>query len=607
MSRRGALALVGGMAATVTALTVGETLSDSLRPTALLSPRGQSYGDGPTDFQVNRTASAAGITPELAGDAWTLQLLGPTPVTLTRAQLLALPQHTAELPIACVEGWSTVQTWTGVRLRDLVAMAGDAAPGSALVTSLERNGAFARAVLGRQHLTAPDALLALQVNGVDLSPDHGYPARVIAPSLPGVHNTKWVRSIEVRRVRRLLRLLAAAPGRRRRLPGAGRARGAARARQPAGAADRAVVPGRRAAARPRAVPAVRRRRPGARRAGRSTTCACPPCCPACCCWCSGRSSRSTARAPTASPAASTRTSTSAATSRSSPCCSPRSGLLCLVRGAGVRVLLHRRGRLHRQPRRDRPARRRPRGRRAGRAAARRPPRRLARAPGPAGRAGARRRPRSGGRRSQAVRRRLPPGRRRRARRRPAGPAALRRRQRPRHRRAARRHGPRRSRAGWCSPARWSSTARAATPARQHGVVRPGPRHGRRPRRRPVRAALPRLRGRARRGRPSRRTPRSTRAASTPPPRPPRSTWRPPGPAGTGGCVVALQVPQRLRPADAARTPPTRASPRCGAARWPAGEAPRVFEDGAAAARLRARPRRRPGQPARARRPTSPPG
>jgi DMSO/TMAO reductase YedYZ molybdopterin-dependent catalytic subunit len=42
----------------------------------------------------------------------------------------------------------------------------------------------------------PDALLALCVNGVDLSPDHGYPARVIVPALPGVHCTKWVRSIE---------------------------------------------------------------------------------------------------------------------------------------------------------------------------------------------------------------------------------------------------------------------------------------------------------------------------------------------------------------------------------------------------------------------------
>jgi DMSO/TMAO reductase YedYZ molybdopterin-dependent catalytic subunit len=39
---------------------------------------------------------------------------------------------------------------------------------------------------------ADRALLALKVNGADLSPDHGYPARIIVPALPGVHNTKWV-------------------------------------------------------------------------------------------------------------------------------------------------------------------------------------------------------------------------------------------------------------------------------------------------------------------------------------------------------------------------------------------------------------------------------
>ena len=40
-----------------------------------------------------------------------------------------MPQHTARLPIACVEGWSTTETWTGVRLRDLAALAGVPEPG----------------------------------------------------------------------------------------------------------------------------------------------------------------------------------------------------------------------------------------------------------------------------------------------------------------------------------------------------------------------------------------------------------------------------------------------------------------------------------------------
>ncbi|MBU1823334.1 MAG: molybdopterin-dependent oxidoreductase [Bacteroidetes bacterium] len=38
----------------------------------------------------------------------------------------------------------------------------------------------------------PLSLLALRVNGADLSLDHGYPARVIVPATPGNRNTKWV-------------------------------------------------------------------------------------------------------------------------------------------------------------------------------------------------------------------------------------------------------------------------------------------------------------------------------------------------------------------------------------------------------------------------------
>ncbi len=119
------------------------------------------------------------------------------PERSSRADLLRLPQHTARLPIACVEGWSTVQDWTGVRLRDLAALAGVPSPASAFVESLDA-GPFGRATLSAGQVLDPDALLALRVNGADLSPDHGYPARVIVPALPGVHCTKWVRSITFR-------------------------------------------------------------------------------------------------------------------------------------------------------------------------------------------------------------------------------------------------------------------------------------------------------------------------------------------------------------------------------------------------------------------------
>ena len=191
MSRRGAVALVGSGALFIGALTAGQTLGGAARGAALLLPRGRG------DFPVNKTAAAAGITPESVGGGWRLVLRGgPADVVLDRATLAGLPQRRARLPIACVEGWSTVQTWSGVWLADLARLAGVPAPRAARVTSLQTGGAFGSATLAPNQIRDPDALLALRVNDADLSLDHGYPARIIVPALPGVHNTKWVASIE---------------------------------------------------------------------------------------------------------------------------------------------------------------------------------------------------------------------------------------------------------------------------------------------------------------------------------------------------------------------------------------------------------------------------
>jgi hypothetical protein len=201
MSRRGALGMVTAGSLALLGLSAGETIGGASRSTALLAPRGQDLAGGPADFQVNKTALDAGIG--LVDDSWRLELTGVASrsprVALSRAQLLALPQHTARMPIACVEGWSTgVQTWTGVRLADLAALVGAAPDTNLFVESLQRGGGFGSTTLSAGQVTAPDALLALRVNGADLSPDHGYPARIIVPALPGVHCTKWVRAIEFR-------------------------------------------------------------------------------------------------------------------------------------------------------------------------------------------------------------------------------------------------------------------------------------------------------------------------------------------------------------------------------------------------------------------------
>ncbi|MFF1442002.1 molybdopterin-dependent oxidoreductase [Streptomyces sp. NPDC058295] len=196
VSRRGALWFVGGGSLLLFATTAGQSFDGPLRRTALLAPHGgPDPGSGPNGFQINKTAAYAGITaPETDEDAWRLVVTGRTgTLRLSRAQLRELPLHSAALPIACVEGWSTSdQWWRGVRLRDLAALVGHDDPPDVFVESLQRHGAFRHAALRANQVADPRSLLALYVNGESLTPDHGYPARVIVPAAPGVLNTKWV-------------------------------------------------------------------------------------------------------------------------------------------------------------------------------------------------------------------------------------------------------------------------------------------------------------------------------------------------------------------------------------------------------------------------------
>jgi DMSO/TMAO reductase YedYZ molybdopterin-dependent catalytic subunit len=175
-------------------MTAGQVAGGPFADLALLAPRGRGRGQGPNDFPVNKTFASSGIERAQVGADWLLALQREERVVarLSRDELLELPQTSAELPIACVEGWSTTQLWTGVRLRDLARLIGVPPGGEMEARSMQSGGAFRRATLNAGQVDHPDSLLALRVNGAELSLDHGYPARVIVPALPGVHCTKWV-------------------------------------------------------------------------------------------------------------------------------------------------------------------------------------------------------------------------------------------------------------------------------------------------------------------------------------------------------------------------------------------------------------------------------
>ncbi|WP_083770060.1 molybdopterin-dependent oxidoreductase [Beutenbergia cavernae] len=194
-ARRGFLAAIGAGVLGLSALTLGQTVRP-LAPLAVLAPRDPRIG--PQGLPVNKTARGAGIGPEAVGPGWRLELVGPDRVLrLDRDALLAMPRHEAVLPIACVEGWSATAAWSGVRLRDLVALVGAPEDAAVLVESLQESGLYRASELAPEYVWHPDTLLALRIDGEDLHLDHGFPARLIAPNRPGVRQTKWVARIEV--------------------------------------------------------------------------------------------------------------------------------------------------------------------------------------------------------------------------------------------------------------------------------------------------------------------------------------------------------------------------------------------------------------------------
>ncbi|MCO5992939.1 molybdopterin-dependent oxidoreductase [Actinoallomurus rhizosphaericola] len=192
-SRRGFLATVAGACGLVGLTTVGETFTP-LGRLALLAPR--RPGVGPQRLPVNKTAAAAGVRPD---PAWRLAVTGDVAreLSLSLADLRAMPQHVARLPIACVEGWSAEGTWAGVRLRDVLHAAGVDAGARVRVESLEAGGRYRASEVDPPHWHDELTLLAIGLNGEPLSPDHGYPCRLIAPDRPGVLQTKWIARLVV--------------------------------------------------------------------------------------------------------------------------------------------------------------------------------------------------------------------------------------------------------------------------------------------------------------------------------------------------------------------------------------------------------------------------
>ena len=196
LTRRGFLGVIAAATGLITVTTVGQTFRPLSR-LGLLAPRRPGFG--PQGLPVNKSAFSARVTESARDVRWRLTVEGNVArqLSLSLDDLHALEQQEATLPIACVEGWSASARWRGVRVADLLELAGAPEDVTVRVESLQEKGLYRASELNRLHARHPDTLIALELNGQTLHIDHGFPARLIGPNRPGVMQTKWVSKLVV--------------------------------------------------------------------------------------------------------------------------------------------------------------------------------------------------------------------------------------------------------------------------------------------------------------------------------------------------------------------------------------------------------------------------
>ena len=150
-------------------------------------------GAGPNDFPVTLTAGGA---DQPDARTWSLRVDGDvrTPLVVDLADLRAAELREARYSLDCVTGWSATRTWGGVSVQDLLDRAG---PTGELLSAVFVSTTGYEVALLREQLTDRRTMIAFQTDGVDLTPEHGFPGRVMAPGVIGEKCLKWVERITV--------------------------------------------------------------------------------------------------------------------------------------------------------------------------------------------------------------------------------------------------------------------------------------------------------------------------------------------------------------------------------------------------------------------------
>ncbi len=139
--------------------------------------------------------------PQLVPETWRLELGGlvDRPLSLTLDEVRSMPTISYHHTLSCISnriGGDLISTtrWTGVRVQDVLAMAGMKSTAEELF--IEAADGFYESV-AMSDLMDDRTMFAYEMNGAPLPHENGYPLRIIIPHRYGMKQPKWIVNMEV--------------------------------------------------------------------------------------------------------------------------------------------------------------------------------------------------------------------------------------------------------------------------------------------------------------------------------------------------------------------------------------------------------------------------
>ena len=171
--------------ATVTSTTSGEGEATEFQGTKLTPIKDQNLNALAGTQKINQTDYTL-----------TIDGLVDHPLTLSYADLEALPQVSELATFQCVEGWQYTAEWTGPTLSSIFAKAG-VQPGAVIAIFHTADDTNGYSSVDLNYIDSNNIIVAMKDNGITLPAANGFPLRLVAAGKWGYKWAKWITRIEL--------------------------------------------------------------------------------------------------------------------------------------------------------------------------------------------------------------------------------------------------------------------------------------------------------------------------------------------------------------------------------------------------------------------------